>query len=102
VQRGMDHACHREPGQERARAPAEPGEPHQARHDSHAEHDKLTIGGNDAEFARVVGACIALNCKALDDRPSGDRLETAALRVAARLPTLYGPSGKPRRRRVSS
>ena len=49
----------------------------------------LTIGGNDAEFARVLARCIALNCKALYDRPSGDRLEQAALRVGARLPTVY-------------
>jgi lysophospholipase L1-like esterase len=46
----------------------------------------LTIGGNDAEFASVLRTCIALNCKAVYDRPSGDTLETAALRVAARRP----------------
>jgi len=49
----------------------------------------LTIGGNDAEFARVLQTCIAVNCKALYERPSGDRLEAAALRVGARLPGVY-------------
>lgn len=49
----------------------------------------LTIGGNDAEFARVVGTCIAVNCKAVYDQRSGDRLETAALTVAARLTAVY-------------
>jgi lysophospholipase L1-like esterase len=49
----------------------------------------ITIGGNDAEFARVLATCIAVNCKAEYDRPSGDRLEAAALTVAARLPAVY-------------
>jgi hypothetical protein len=39
VQRCTDHACHREPGQGELERQAEPGEPHQARLDSHAEDD---------------------------------------------------------------
>jgi lysophospholipase L1-like esterase len=49
----------------------------------------ITIGGNDAGFAKVLEKCILGDCKSAYDRPSGDRLEAAALEVGRRLPAVY-------------
>lgn len=49
----------------------------------------LSIGGNDAGFAKVLENCITRDCVELYAKPSGDILDERIAEIGIRLPRLY-------------